>query len=197
MEIISVMMTLIIFLFIISMLIVMIFMYKIKAKGSIRINGARIDISFEIMNKKHQKSKQLKAFNTILEKMLNTNNIKKLDEKNKKIESLIREIHNITSIVNVDFLKMSFLISTPFVGTTVFSTVLLSSVIPIIHQNFFDGKGRLMYKVIPEYNEFKFEGDIEFSFFITSFQILLIYIWWKKKKKTSIQLKFLGKNKFK
>lgn len=183
MEIISVMMTLIIFLFIISMLIVMIFMYKIKAKASIRINGAKIDISFEIMNKKHKKSKQLKAFNTILEKMLNTNNIKKLDEKNKKIESLIREIHNITSIVNVDFLKMSFLISTPFVGTTVFSTVLLSSVIPIIHQSFFDGKGRLMYKVIPKYNEFKFEGDIEFSFFITSFQIFLIYIWWKKKRK--------------
>lgn len=181
MEIISVMMTLIIFLFIISFLIVLSLIYKIKAKARINVDGGKIDVAFEIMNKKYNKSKELNIWNSFLEKFLKQEGAKDIDVSENQVDTLIKEIHDVASLVDVETLNASFILGTPFVVSTILSNVVASTLIPIVYQKLFNGSGKLIYEVIPDYNNFRIEGNIEISFFITSFQILLVYIWLKKK----------------
>lgn len=175
------MMTLIIFLFIISFLIILSLVYKIKAKARININGGKIDVSFEIMNKKYNKSKELNIYNLFLEKFLKKEGAKDIDVPKNQLDTLFKEIRDVASLVKVETLNASFILGTPFVASTVFSNVIASTLIPIAYQKLFDGSGKLIYKVVPDYNDFKFKGNVEISFFITTFQILLVYIWLKKK----------------
>ena len=175
------MMTLIIFLFIISFLIIFFLIYKIKAKARININGGKIDVAFEIMNKQYNKSKELNIWNSYLEKFLRKEGAKDIDVSKNEVDTLFKEMHNVASLVKVETLNASFTLGTPFVASTILSNVVASTLIPIAYQKLFEGDGKLIYEVIPDYNDFKFEGNIEISFFITSFQILLVYIWLKKK----------------
>lgn len=186
MEIISVMMTLIIFLFVISLLIMLFVFYKIKVKIKIAINEEKIDAIFEIMNKKYNKFYNLKELNIyalILEKLSRNRNVKQADMPISKVDNLIIEVRDITSFIEIDYANISFIVGTPFIALTIFSNITLSTLIPVVYQKLFMAKGRLNYKVIPEYNKFKFVGNIEGTFFITSFRILLIYIWLKKNNK--------------
>lgn len=175
------MMTLIIFLFIISFLIIFFLIYRIKAKARININGGKIDVAFEIMNKQYNKSKELNIWNSYLEKFLRKEGAKDIDVSKNEVDTLFKEMHNVASLVKVETLNASFTLGTPFVASTILSNVVAYTLIPIAYQKLFEGDGKLIYEVIPDYNDFKFEGNIEISFFITSFQILLVYIWLKKK----------------
>ena len=180
MEIISVMMTLIIFLFIISFLIVLSLIYKINAKARINVDGGKIDVAFEIMNKKYNKSKELNIWNSFLEKFLKQEGAKDIDVSENQVDTLIKEIHDVASLVEIETLNASFVLGTPFIVSTIAFNVVASTLIPIAYQKLFGGSGKLIYKVIPDYNDFKFKGNVEISFFITTFQILLVYIWLKR-----------------
>lgn len=171
--------TLIIFLFLISILIYIIAFYKIKVEFELLIKNNLINIKRIVFKK--EKNKELKIsfdmiLNAIKEKFELHENLK--DVKISKFS--IEEISQILEAIEIEKLDISLKVGTPFVSTTIFSVIVLSSIIPTIYQKTDNRNGRLFYKIEPSFNDFEIRGKINVDFKFTILKLIWIKNYLKK-----------------
>ena len=174
MEIISVMKTtLIIFLFLISILIYIVTFFKIKVEYELVIKNNLIVIKRIILKKEKYKEIKVsfdKIIDTIKEKF-------KLHEKLNEVKMFdfsIKDISEILEVIEIEKLDILLKVGTPFVSTTVFSVVTLSTIIPIIYQKTDNRNGKICYKIEPSFNDFEIRGKINLDFKFTILKLLWI-----------------------
>ena len=103
-----------------------------------------------------------------------------------------KEIMEILEIIEIENLYINLRVGTPFISSTISLVILLASIIPVIYEKTDNRKGKLFYNVEPNFNDFKFVGEINLNFKITLLEIIWISNYLKKKnnKKTKRRKKY-------
>ena len=180
MEIISVMKTtLIIFLFLISILIYILAFFKIKVEYELLIKNNLITIKRIVFKKEKRKEIKVtvdKIVDKIKEKI-------KLHEKLKDVKMFnfsIKDISEILEAIEIEKVDILLKVGTPFTSFTIFSVIALSTIIPTIYQKTDNRNGNLFYKIDPSFNDFEINGKINLDFKFTILKLIWIKNYFKK-----------------
>lgn len=164
--------TLIIFLFLISSLIYIIAFLKIKFSVEFTIRNNVVNIVAKIYKKKFEKEMEIS-----LKKLL-----ARPKEDIKILKLFNKDFTEILELIEIEKLDIDLKIGTPFIFATTFSTVFISSIIPIIYQKA-NKNGKLLYKIEPEFNSLKIDGNIKINFKITLLKLICFIMYAKKNNK--------------
>lgn len=171
--------TLIIFLFLISILIYIVAFLKIKVEFELLIKNNIINIKRIILKK--EKNKELEfslddIIDIIKEKF-------ELHEKLKDVKLFnfsMQDISQILEVIEIEKLDISLKVGTPFTSFTILSVVIISTIIPTIYQKTDNRNGKLFYKIEPNFNDFEINGKINLDFKFTIFKLMWIKNYLKK-----------------
>lgn len=171
--------TLIIFLFLISILIYIVAFLKIKVEFELLIKNNLINIKRIILKK--EKNKELEfslddIIDIIKEKF-------ELHEKLKDVKLFnfsMQDISQILEVIEIEKLDISLKVGTPFTSFTILSVVIISTIIPTIYQKTDNRNGKLFYKIEPNFNDFEINGKINLDFKFTIFKLMWIKNYLKK-----------------
>ena len=178
--------TLIIFLFLTSILIYFAIFYKIKIKLNIKI-----DNNLLILNGRFLRKNVTKEFEIIAEEIIE--DIKELIIKHKRIDKIkikelsIMEMGEILQLIEIKKLDIFLKVGSPFISSTIFLVIVLSTLIPVIYEKTDNRNGKLFYNVEPNFNKFQLAGDINLDLKITLLNIWLIICYLKKKNNKQIK----------
>lgn len=167
------MITLIIFLLIISILIIS---RLVKLKISLKIEVNNLDIFFKIKILK----KEIEGKFLLKEKRKNPNTQKKNEKDKPKIT--LELVKNIVGVLEVKKLRIHVLIGALEMFPTVISVAAISAAIPHVYRLPFKKKGDLKYSVIPIYNTLKLKVNIESAIEVSIYNFLLILLHLRKFK---------------
>ncbi len=167
--------TLIIFLFLISILIYIITFLKLKLSFEVSIQKNIATIKGKIFKKKIEHEIKFSLDNILY----------KPKEDIKILNSFNKDIPEILDLIEIKKLDISLKIGTPFIFATTFLTIFISSIIPIIYQKINNKNGKLSYKIEPNFKDFEISGEIKIDLNITILNIiwLIIYVQRNNKEK--------------
>lgn len=196
MEIISVMKTtLIIFLFLISILIYIVAFFKIKVEFELLIKNNLIIIK-RIFFKK-EKRKEIKISSDML-----INTIREKFELHEKIEDVkiskfsIKDILQILEAIEIEKMDIALKVGTPFISATILSVIALSTIIPTIYQKTDNKNGKLVYRIEPDFNDFVISGKINLDFKFTILKLIWIKNYLKKSNNKKIRRREYDKSSY-
>lgn len=171
--------TLIIFLFLISILIYIVAFLKIKVEYELQIRNNLFIIKRIVLKK--EKRKKLKIS---LEKVLDV--IKEKFEFHEKLKDVklfdfsMKDISEILEVIEIEKLDIVLKVGTPFTSFTIFSVIFLSTIIPTIYQKTDNKNGNLFYHIEPNFNDFEINGKINLDFKFTILKLIWIKNYLKK-----------------
>ena len=119
--------------------------------------------------------------------------IKDLIKKHKKLENIkiqklsFKEISEILEVIEIEKLDISLKVGTPFISSTIYLVIILSTLIPVIYEKTDNRNGNLHYNVEPDFNKFEFVGEISLEIRLTIIKILMIIHYLKKKNNRQIK----------
>lgn len=122
-----------------------------------------------------------------------TKAIKDLIEKHKKPGNIriqkisLKEIGEILEVIEIEKLDILLKVGTPFISSTIYLVIILSTLIPVIHEKTDNRNGKLFYNVKPVFNKFEFVGEINLELRLTIIKMLLIIHYLKKKNNRQIK----------
>ena len=171
--------TLIIFLFLISILIYIVAFFKIKVEYELIIKNNLLIIKRIILKKEKRKEIKVTVDNLIdkvIEKI-------ELHEKLKDVKLFnfsIQDISEILEIIEIEKLDISLKVGTPFTFCTILFVTFLSSIIPTLYRKTDNRNGKLFYHIEPNFNNFEISGKINLDFKFTILKLIWIKNYLKK-----------------
>lgn len=176
--------TLIIFLFLISILVYIVEFYKIKVEYELLIKNNLIIIKRIILKKEKRKEIKISLDNIICkikEKLEFHENLKDVKFANFSIQ----DIMEILEVIEIEKLDIVLKVGTPFTFMTVLSVIALSSIIPTVYQKTDNRNGNLFYKIEPSFNDFEINGKVNLDFKFTVLKLIWVKNYLKKSNNKS------------
>lgn len=174
MEIISTMKVLIIFFIVLIILFLIILFSKFKVSFDIVFNDFEIFLKIFFLKKEFKGKFLLKKVNKF-SNLDDVNKKKKTIQLKNKNENIFNMVEDVAGVLEINRLNINAIAGTPFIGLTIFVLQILNILIPISFCLPFKSKKNLTYKVLPQYDKFKFKANIRGEIKISLYKAILVF----------------------